>query len=68
MQALELSGYNAISARDGAEALAAVLEHPEIDAIVLDLAMPNMPGDIAAPEIRKLRPDVDPALDWLRRA
>jgi PAS domain S-box-containing protein len=58
VQALELSGYNVISAADGTEAIEAVRNHPEIDAVVLDLAMPNLSGDRAAPEIRLIRPGI----------
>jgi PAS domain S-box-containing protein len=57
-QALQRSGYQVITADDGAEAIEVAANHPEIDLVLLDLAMPHMPGDKAAPEIRKVRPGV----------
>jgi PAS domain S-box-containing protein len=55
---LEFSGYDVIAVNDGAQAIEAVMRHPEIEAVLLDLAMPNMTGDQAAPEIRKARPGI----------
>jgi PAS domain S-box-containing protein len=56
--ALELSGYEVLAVTDGVEAIDAVTAHPEIDAVLLDLAMPGMTGDRAAPEIRRVRPGI----------
>jgi len=56
--ALESSGYQVLLAGDGLEALQLVADHPEIRAIVLDLAMPRMGGDIAASGVRALRPQL----------
>jgi CheY-like chemotaxis protein len=58
VRALETSGYEAIAVNDGAEAIEAVIRHPEIDVVLLDLAMPKMTGDRAAPEIRRARPEI----------
>lgn len=57
-RALEFSGYRVLLACDGPEAVEMVQRHPEIDLVLLDLAMPKMPGDVAAVEIRKLRPGI----------
>jgi PAS domain S-box-containing protein len=55
---LEFSGYEVIAVQDGAQAIEAVIRHPEIEVVLLDLQMPNMTGDQAAPEIRRLRPGI----------
>ena len=55
---LESRGYAVLLAANGQEALDAVAAHSEIAAVVLDLAMPVMPGDQAAPRLRLLRPEL----------
>jgi len=45
-------------AENGQQAIAVLTEHPEVRAIVLDLAMPVMSGDTAGPMMRTLRPDM----------
>jgi PAS domain S-box-containing protein len=55
---LESRGYTVMFAVNGQEAIDAVRAHPEITAVLLDLAMPVMPGDQAAPELRSLRPEL----------
>jgi CheY-like chemotaxis protein len=57
-RALERQGYRVLLAENGREAISVLGDHPEVRAIVLDLAMPVMGGDIAGPMIRALRPDV----------
>ena len=55
-RALERHGYDVLLAENGREAISVLGDHPEVRAIVLDLAMPVMGGDIAGPMIRALRP------------
>jgi PAS domain S-box-containing protein len=56
--ALESNGYQVLLAGDGLAAIRQVAEHPEIRAILLDLTMPRMGGDIAASHVRALRPEL----------
>ena len=53
---LEGNGYHVLPAGDGMEAIRLVAEHPEIRAVLLDITMPAMAGDVAASRIRALRP------------
>jgi two-component system, cell cycle sensor histidine kinase and response regulator CckA len=57
-QTLEEHGYRVLLAENGREAIAVASAHPEVRAVVLDLAMPVMGGDSAGPILRSLRPDV----------
>jgi PAS domain S-box-containing protein len=57
-RSLERRGYRVLLAENGQEAIGVLAAHPEVRAIVLDLAMPVMGGDIAGPKMRSLRPDV----------
>jgi two-component system, cell cycle sensor histidine kinase and response regulator CckA len=57
-QALEERGYRVLLAENGRQALAVLTAHPEVGAVVLDLAMPVMGGETAGPMMRSLRPDV----------
>src|SRR5262249_23081513 len=56
--ALEQHGYKVLLAENGQQAIAVLAAHPEVRAVVLDLAMPIMSGDIAGPMMQALRPDV----------
>jgi len=53
---LERRGYTVWTAEGGAEAIALLDTHPEIVAVVLDLAMPAMTGDQVAPLLHARRP------------
>jgi len=53
---LERYGYQVLTAENGKVALDVVECHPEIRAVVLDLAMPVMSGDTAARLLRDSRP------------
>jgi len=56
---LEDEGYRVIEAGNGAQALAALAEHPEIELLFTDIVMPGgMLGDELAKEARALRPDL----------
>ena len=56
---LTKAGYRIITATDGAQAIACVKEHrDELDAIILDMAMPNMSGPEALKHIHKIIPDI----------
>jgi len=47
-----------LTAEHGERAIEVLAAHPEIMAVVLDLAMPVMTGDQAAPRLREHRPDL----------
>jgi PAS domain S-box-containing protein len=55
---LEHYGYRVLLAEDGRQGIETLTEHPEIIAIILDLAMPVMTGDQAAPQMRSVHPTV----------
>ena len=55
---LEEHGYRVLLAENGQQGIAVLAAHPEVRAVVLDLAMPVMSGDTAGPMIRSLRPDI----------
>lgn len=56
---LRRSGYTVIEATTGREALGAVREHGrELDAVLLDIMMPEMNGPEALPELRAQHPDL----------
>lgn len=55
-RALQRLGYTVITAANGLEAIDMVRASPDIEAVILDLAMPVMTGDQAAPQLRALRP------------
>jgi CheY-like chemotaxis protein len=57
-RALEHNGYQVLLAENGKEAIEVLAAHPEVVAIVLDLAMPGMSGDQAAPQLRSIKPTV----------
>ncbi len=53
------AGFTVHEARTGREALDLVLEHgPEIDAVLLDVMMPEMNGHEALPVMREAVPDL----------
>lgn len=56
-QALELQGYDVLSARNGKEALG-MLDGQELDAVVTDLFMPEMDGIETIAALRRKRPAV----------
>jgi CheY-like chemotaxis protein len=51
-------GYEVLVARDGAEAVALCVAHPEIAIAVLDVVMPRMGGKEALDAMRRFRPDL----------
>ncbi len=58
-RALESRGYTVLMADSGPAAIDVLKRHPgDIALVVLDLSMPNMSGEEALPELRKIRPDV----------
>lgn len=58
-QILEKFGYQVIIARDGQEGVDLFRAHAsEIDLVLLDMDMPVMPGEIAFPQIRAIRPNM----------
>jgi PAS domain S-box-containing protein len=58
-EALECFGYRALTAADGAEAVAAFSAHrQEIRAVITDMIMPNMDGPATIRVLRKLDPSL----------
>ncbi|HKX63642.1 MAG TPA: PAS domain S-box protein, partial [Verrucomicrobiae bacterium] len=58
-EALECFGYRALTAADGAEAVAAFSSHRnEIKAVITDMIMPNMDGPATIRVLRKLQPTI----------
>ena len=47
-----------LQAGDAAQALALVAQHADLDAVVLDIAMPGIDGFRAIPEFGRLRPEL----------
>jgi signal transduction histidine kinase/CheY-like chemotaxis protein len=59
MMALRSYGYRVLAASDGLEGIHLFRAHQEeIDAVLLDLAMPRMSGEEVVPALRGLRSDV----------
>jgi CheY-like chemotaxis protein len=57
-RALRHYGYDVLLAENGQRGIEVFQAHPEVVAIVLDMAMPVMSGDKAAPHLRKMNPAV----------
>ena len=58
-RALERRGYTVLLADSGLSAIDVFRRHPAvISLVILDLSMPNMTGEEALPELRKIRPEV----------
>jgi len=56
---LKKLGYNVISAGSGAEAVKVFIEKTEeIDAVILDMVMPEMSGGETFTRLKKIKPDV----------
>ncbi len=56
---LEALGFDVLLAVDGEEGIARYRDRADdIQVVVLDLTMPNLPGDLAFAELRRIRPDV----------
>jgi DNA-binding response OmpR family regulator len=50
---LERDGHEVLTTASGAEALTTVAAHPEISLLVLDLGLPDVPGEVVAREVRR---------------
>ncbi len=58
-QILERLGYKVNSRTSSVEALEAFRKNPDkFDLVITDMAMPNMPGDMLATELIRIRPDI----------
>jgi two-component system cell cycle sensor histidine kinase/response regulator CckA len=55
---LERIGHAVIEADCGQTALDHLKTHPDIDLVILDLGLPDMPGDAVLATLRHRRPDV----------
>jgi two-component system cell cycle sensor histidine kinase/response regulator CckA len=59
MDMLKALGYDGISAENGRKAIDLIKEHPyQIDAVLLDMIMPDMNGHQVMKALRKIRPDI----------
>ena len=52
------TGITVLMARSGAEAIETIIKTPDLDAVLLDMQMPEMNGIQATREIRKIRKDL----------
>ena len=52
------TGMHAIVADGGEDALLAFADHPEIDAVITDVAMPGLDGPTLATRLRAMRPSL----------
>ncbi|MFK7914474.1 MAG: response regulator [Pseudomonadales bacterium] len=58
-RALNRAGYDVVSAADGLEAVKLFKTHSgEIDAVLLDMTMPNLNGEATCRELRQLNPAI----------
>ena len=58
-RALERAGFDVLSADDGQQAVEIFRQHSdEIDAVLLDLSLPLLPGERVLAEVRSIRNDV----------
>ncbi len=55
---LRKTGIGIIHAENGQEAIDKVVQHPEIDIVLMDIQLPVLNGYDATAEIKKLRPDL----------
>jgi two-component system CheB/CheR fusion protein len=55
-RALEIQGYSVLAAENGQQGIEMLAAHPEVRAVVLDLAMPVMSGETALSMMRAERP------------
>jgi len=58
-QTLKMFGYQVLTARDGAEAIALCAQHPgEIKVILTDMTMPIMDGSATIHAVRRIAPEI----------
>lgn len=59
VDALDSAGFQTVEANDGAEALAALAAHgANLEAVIVDLGLPDRSGDQLAAEVRALRAEL----------
>ncbi|MDZ7820509.1 MAG: response regulator [Candidatus Marinimicrobia bacterium] len=58
LEILKPEGFEIITARNGREAIKQCEEHPGIAAVLMDIKMPEMDGEKAVSEIKKLNPKI----------
>ena len=58
VDALEDEGFKVDESATAAEALATIAAHPQIVAMIVDLGLPDRPGDQLASEVRAMRSDL----------
>jgi CheY-like chemotaxis protein len=58
IDALEDAGFRVLQAETAAQALQALRGAPDVRAAVIDMGLPDRPGDQLADEVRALRPDL----------
>jgi CheY-like chemotaxis protein len=55
---LESKGFEVLSVTDGKEAIDAVIAHPDIQIILMDIRLPELDGVSTMKEIKKMRKDI----------
>jgi len=55
---LELKGFEVLTVTDGKKAIDAVIEHPDIQIILMDIRLPELDGVSTMKEIKKMRKDI----------
>ncbi len=55
---LDELGHETVEATTAADALATFRDRPDIDLLVTDIGLPDMPGDALARQCRAIRPDL----------
>jgi len=55
---LESKGFKVLIVTDGKSAIDAVIRHPEINIILMDIQLPEMDGISTMQEIKKIRKDI----------
>lgn len=55
---LEAKGFKVIIVTDGHEAIDAVMTHPDISIILMDIRLPELDGISTMKEIKKMRKDI----------
>jgi CheY-like chemotaxis protein len=58
VDALEDAGFRVLQAETAAEALKALREVPNVAAAIIDMGLPDRPGDQLATEVRAMRADL----------
>jgi len=55
---LESRGFEVLTVADGKKAITAVIAHPDIQVILMDIRLPELDGISSMKEIKKMRKDI----------